>query len=151
MENTEVWERIHFTQSPYVLFLVCLAPSNLYSTVPSVSLVFLQHWTVDMSRLNWAAAGQSLWTGHHLVLHAEYGRAAEFVFPAMLGVCVCWLYAPCKVFSASLNTHVIEQLASRQCQTKELNQSSTSPKVQRTSGVGACVCVCVGQQMWLFA
>lgn len=76
------------------------------------------------------------------MLHAEYGRAAEFVFPAMLGVCVCWLYAPCKVFSASLNTHVTEQLASRQCQTKELNQSSTSPKVQRTSGVGACVCVC---------
>ena len=38
MENTEVWERIHFTQSPYVLRSWAQLPTNSYPTVPSVSL-----------------------------------------------------------------------------------------------------------------
>lgn len=63
-ESVLQWNELPLTFTPWCrLYLQC----------------FLWSWTVDTSRLYWAATGQSLWTGHHLVLQAEYRRAARVI------------------------------------------------------------------------
>lgn len=114
-----------------------------------------------MSRSNWAATGQSLWTGHHLVLHAEYGRAAEKFYymkkpqPCWVCVCVC-LLALCPVHK---RLHPHETLRSLRVQfdirVKTLTELNKA-EVQWTSGLGGgegwgwgdgqqLMIVCIGQ------
>lgn len=140
MENSEVWERIHFTLSPYVLFgapgslqpfiLLCHRYLQWSSSPGQVHKIQVQPDSNRSIAMNRAPSSvvcrvwESWWRAfsfpYLMLWHRRASREA-------VGLC----FQSREIFTSSK-----ESLFSRQCQTKELNPSCTSPEVQWTSAVG---------------